>query len=345
MPSASKARVAVVGATGYAGAELLRLLARHPAVEITVATSERDAGRSIAEVHPNLAATGLGLVALSESEVADRADIVFTAVPHGTSAALVASLVEAGRRVIDLGADFRFRDRGLYEQWYGPHEAPEALARAVYGLTEFARDQVAGASLVANPGCYPTGALLALLPLAEHLRGRVVVDAKSGTSGAGRAAEVRQLYAEVADNVRPYKVAAHRHQPEIAAHLGAGGAPPLPVLFCPHLVPMSRGLATACYVDLGGLGGEDIATALAGCYDDEPFVGLLEPGSVPEPRNVRGTNRVEIGWVHDARSGLTVLMSAIDNLGKGAAGQAVQNMNVMLGLPETTALEQVAALP
>jgi len=345
MSAVSKARVAVVGATGYAGAELVRLLTRHPGVTITVVTSERDSGRPIGEVHPNLASTRLDLVAVADAELAARADLVFTALPHGTSAALVRSLLESGLRVVDLGADFRFRDRALYEKWYGPHEAPDVMREAVYGLTEYCRDRLPEARLVANPGCYPTGALLALLPLAEHIRGHVIVDAKSGTSGAGRAADARQLYAEVADNVRPYKIAAHRHQPEIACQLESAGTGRVPVLFSPHLVPMGRGLLTVCYVDLGGLPANEVGAILHRSYRDEEFVRVLDAGYLPEPRNVRGTNRVEIGWLTDPESGLTVVVSAIDNLGKGAAGQAVQNMNAMLGAAETTALEHVAALP
>ncbi len=345
MSTASKARVAVVGATGYAGAELVRLLSRHPGVEITVVTSERDAGKPLARVHPSLAFLGLDLVSVADAELTRRAEFVFTALPHGTSAGLVRSLLESHLRVVDLGADFRFEDRALYEQWYGPHEEPGLIDQAVYGLTEFCRDRLAKARLVANPGCYPTGALLALLPLAAHIHGNVIIDAKSGTSGAGRTADTQQLYAEVADNVRPYKIAAHRHQPEIASRLEAAAGASVPVLFSPHLVPMGRGLLTVCYCDLGDLRASDIGAALTERYGGEEFVRVLEEGDLPEPRNVRGTNRAEIGWLKDSGSGLTVLLSAIDNLGKGASGQAVQNMNAMLGRPETTALEQIAALP
>ncbi len=348
MSLASKARVAVVGATGYAGAELVRLLARHPSVQITAATSEREAGRGLGEVHPHLDFAGLTLTNAKDASAARSADIAFVALPHGSSAALVAELLDAGVRVVDLGADFRFADRKLYESWYGPHPQAGLLAEAVYGLTEHAREQVSAARLVANPGCYPTGALMALLPLASEIRGNVVVDSKSGTSGAGRGATTSQLYAEVAENVRPYKVGVHRHQPEIASRLEAGlrasggETKPCPVLFVPQLVPMARGILTCCYVEAGGA---DVGEALRGTYSNDPFVRLLDEGAVPEPRNVRGTNLVEIAWRRDESSGLTVLLTAIDNLGKGAAGQAVQNMNLMLGFDETAGLELTAALP
>ncbi|RMF24955.1 MAG: N-acetyl-gamma-glutamyl-phosphate reductase, partial [Deltaproteobacteria bacterium] len=220
MSTGKKVPVAVAGATGYAGAELVRLLAAHPAVEIVLATSERDAGRPIGEVHRSLAATGLELAKLDPGRIADAAEFALLALPHGESTAVVPPLLDAGVRVVDLGADFRFSDPVLYARWYGEHGAPEILAEAVYGLTEFAREKVAGARLVANPGCYPTGALLALLPLAERIEGVVFVDSKSGTSGAGRAAATNQLFAEITENVRPYSVWTHRHQPEIECQLG-----------------------------------------------------------------------------------------------------------------------------
>ena len=341
--STDPTRVAVVGATGYAGAELVRLLADHPGARLAAVTSERDAGRPLGSVHPTLADTGLELESADVSSVAAKAEFAFVALPHGTSAPMVAGLLERGLKVVDVGADFRLRDRALYEAWYGEHTQPELLDEAVYGLTEYAREAVAAARLVANPGCYPTGALFALLPLGDRLRGPVVVDSKSGTSGAGRAAKTEQLFAEVTENVRPYGVARHRHQPEIEFHLQAVGAAAADVLFTPHLVPVARGLLSTCYVDVDP--GVDVAGLVAERYRDEAFVTVCEDGRMPEPRNVRGTNRVEVAAVRHGDSGRWVVVSAIDNLGKGAAGQAVQNFNLMTGRPEDAGLRLRAALP
>lgn len=343
MSKRTAVRVAVVGATGYAGAELVRLLAVHPAAKLTLVTSERDAGKAIGSVHRTLGFTGLTLESVDVEVIASRAEVAFVALPHGTSAGVVSDLLGRGVRVVDLGADFRFQDRSLYEEWYGTHEAPSLLEEAVYGLTEHYRDAVADARLVANPGCYPTGALMPMIPLADQIRSTVFVDSKSGTSGAGRKADQSQLFAEVSENIRPYKVWSHRHQPEIESRLSAAGGS-VQVRFTPHLLPIARGLLTACYVDLNP--GVCPADALHAAYANEPFVRLLQEGDVPEPRNVRGTNTVEIGWVHDESTGSAVLFSAIDNLGKGAAGQAVQNLNCMLGLDETAGLGSlIPALP
>ena len=336
-------RVAVVGATGYSGAELVRLLSRHPNVRIEVVTSEQAAGRSLGDVHRTLGFLGLELEAVDAAAIAARVDFAFTALPHGASTPVVATLVEKGVRVIDVGADFRFHDLGVYEKWYGAHGAPALAAEAVYGLVEHARAAIAGARLVANPGCYPTSALMPLLPLAAHVRGPVMVDSKSGTSGAGRAAKVDQLFAEVTENIRPYAVTKHRHQPEIAEQLSGRAGVRRPVVFTPQLLPIARGILTTTYADIAE--DVDVGALLRDAYADEPFVRLLEGGAMPEPRAVRGTNMVEIAWVRDAETGRVVLVSAIDNLGKGAAGQAVQNLNCMIGVPETTALDQLPALP
>ena len=336
-------RVAVVGATGYAGAELVRLLVGHPGARLTAATSQQDAGRPLGDVHPSLAGTGLELAAVDTAAIAAEAEFAFVALPHGASTPVVADLVERGLRVVDLGADFRFDDLAVYGQWYGEHAAADLNAKAVYGLTEYARDTVADAQLVANPGCYPTGALLALLPLAQCLHGPVIVDSKSGTSGAGRAASTAGLFAEVSENIRPYSVARHRHQPEMAEQLARGAGRSHPVVFSPHLLPIARGLLSTCYVTVEA--GVDVGAVLQSRYADEPFVRVLEEGTWPQPRSVRGTNNAEIGWITDEDSGLLVVASAIDNLGKGAAGQAVQNFNRMVGVDETTGLKLLPALP
>ena len=319
--ASGKARVAVVGATGYTGAELVRILSGHPGVEITLATSERWAGQPIAEVDAGLGDGGLMLEKLDPALLASRAEFAFTALPHGESAGLVAGLLEAGLKVVDLSADHRFEDR------------------AVYGLSEQARADVAGASLVANPGCYPTGALMALLPLASLMRGSVVVDSKSGYTGAGRAAVTEEFLAAINENTRPYMAGQHRHQPEIARQLTRAEAASHDLLFVPHLIPIARGLLSNCYLDVGGA---DVGAQFEAAYKDEPFVRLLGEGGMPETANVRGTNMIEIGWVDQSLSGSAVcLMTAIDNLGKGAAGQAVQNMNLMLGFEEGAGLEDL----
>ena len=336
-------RVAVVGATGYSGAELVRLLSRHPDVKIEVVTSEQAAGRSLGDVHRTLGFLGLELEGVDAERIATRVDFAFTALPHGASTPVVATLVDKGVRVIDVGADFRFHDLDVYRKWYGPYAAPQLAGEAVYGLVEHAREAIAGARLVANPGCYPTGALMPLLPLAAHIRGPVVVDSKSGTSGAGRAAKVDQLFAEVTENIRPYSVGKHRHQPEIAEQLSGRAGARRPVIFTPQLLPIARGILTTAYVDVAE--NVDVGALLREAYAGEPFVRLLEGGAMPEPRAVRGTNMVEIAWIRDAETGRVVLVSAIDNLGKGAAGQAVQNLNCMIGVPETTALDLLPALP
>src|SRR5438093_9269579 len=343
---ATRVPVAVLGATGYTGVELRRLLARHPAVELAFLSSEQYRDRRAADIYPFLAGiVETALRAPEPAEVAAAAEIVFTALPHGAAAPVVAELVRRGRRVIDLSADFRLRDAAVYTRWYTPHPAPELLAEAVYGLPELYRTRLRAARVVACPGCYPTGALLGLLPLARAglLRDTVVIDAKSGTTGAGRGAKMEQLFAEVNENFRPYAIGAHRHAPEIEQELAAAG-PTASVLFVPHLLPVSRGILSTMYVRVTG-GRPPLAEIFQEAYGAEPFVVLRGEGPPPELREVRGTNRCVIGWRWDAASGHAIVVTAIDNLGKGAAGQALQCLNLMLGLPETTGLETPALVP
>jgi N-acetyl-gamma-glutamyl-phosphate reductase len=343
---AARVRVAVLGATGYTGVELLRLLARHPDVELAFLSSEQYRDRAVSEIHPSLAGIVDGTLRAPEpADVASSAEIVFMAVPHGTAAPVASELLRRGRRVIDLSADFRFRDPAVFARWYGEHPAPELLATAVYGLPEFYRDGIRTARLVAVPGCYPAGALLGLVPLARAglLREPIVIDAKSGTTGAGRGTKLEQLFAEVNENFRPYAIGAHRHGPEIEQELrfaGASGA----ALFVPHLLPVSRGILSTMYVRAPG-GRPPLERIFAEAYGREPFVVLRGEGAPPELREVRGTNRCVLGWRWDAASGQAVVITAIDNLGKGASGQAVQCLNVMLGLPETTGLDGPALVP
>jgi len=338
--------VAVLGATGYTGVELLRLLVRHPAVELSFLSSEQYRERRAADIYPFLdGIVDTVLRAPEPAEVAAAADVVFTALPHGAAAPLVKELLHRGRRVIDLSADFRLRDPALYARWYGPHGAPGLLTRAVYGLPELNRELIRGASLVACPGCYPTGALLGLVPLARAgwLRQPVIIDAKSGTTGAGRGAKLEQLFAEVNENFRPYAIGEHRHGPEIEQELHAAGGSSA-VLFVPHLLPVSRGILSTMYVRVAG-GRPPLEAVFRDAYAGEPFVVLRAEGPPPELREVRGTNRCVIGWRWDASSEQAVVITAIDNLGKGASGQAVQCLNVMLGLSETMGLEAPALVP
>lgn len=337
-----RARVAVLGATGYAGVELLRILAQHPVVAVVLASSEQYRGRRLEDVYPFLAGCYDLELSSPDAVTSVETDFVFAAVPHGTAVPLVVTALEAGARVLDLSADFRFTDAAVYERWYGSHGAPALLAEAVYGLPEVRRDAVRGARLVAVPGCYPTGALLGLLPLvsAGVVSGPIVIDAKSGTTGAGRSATIDQLFAETNENCRAYAPLSHRHGPEIEQGLAAAGCDQ-PVAFVPHLLPVSRGILTTMYVPIASSAAM-VEAAFQAAYESEPFIVVRGDGAPPELREVRGTNRCVIGWRVAERSGQVVVFTAIDNLGKGAAGQAVQCLNLMLGIPETTGLEAPA---
>ena len=343
--AAKRVPVAVLGATGYVGAELLRILSRHPNVELTFVSSEQYRGQRASDVYPSLIGyADLVLEAPEPAVAAARAEVVFTALPHGASAPIVAALRAQGRTVLDQSADFRLRDLDAYARWYGhQHPAPELVRDAVYGIPELYRDALRTTRLVAVPGCYPTCALLGLVPLARAglIREPVVIDAKSGTTGAGRAVKVDQLFAEVNENFRPYAVAGHRHGPEIDQELAAAGAD-VGSVFIPHLLPLARGMECTMYVRVAGTPPLDDIFATA--YRDEPCV-VLRGAEPPTIREVRGTNRCAIAWRHDPRTGYAVVMTTLDNLGKGAAGQGVQCMNVVLGLPEGTGLDAPALVP
>ncbi len=340
-------KVGVVGGTGYTGVELLRLLAQHPDVEIAAITSRKEAGIGVADIFPNLR----GRVALKFCDPAqaslESCDVVFFATPNGVAMNETRRLYDAGVRVIDIAADFRIRDVAVWERWYKlKHACPDLLAEAVYGLPEVNRERIRTARIVANPGCYPTSVQLGLLPLLEAGivdPAQLIADAKSGTSGAGRNAEVHTLLAEASDNFKAYGVSGHRHQPEIEQGLAALAGVPVGLVFVPHLTPMIRGIHATLYARL--VKQVDLQTLYEGRYGREPFVDVMPAGSHPDTRSVRGANLCRIA-VHRPRDGNTVVvLSVIDNLVKGAAGQAVQNMNLMLGLPETSGLEQVALLP
>jgi N-acetyl-gamma-glutamyl-phosphate reductase len=326
------------------------LLCRHPNVQLTVATSRQYAGKAMSEVYPSLR----GLVDLvceeaSGAELASKADVFFTAVPHQTAMAIVPGLLEAGKKVIDLSADFRLHSAAVYEQWYQAHTAKDYLAEAVYGLPEVHRHRIPTARLIANPGCYPTSVILGLAPLLKAgivKSERIIIDSKSGTSGAGRGAQVGSLFCEVADGFKAYKVAEHRHTPEIEQELGALCGREVVVSFTPHLVPMSRGILSTIYADLvDGVTVAQVTEAYMMHYATEPFVRLCPMGSYPATQHIRGANFCDIGFKVDVRTGRIIILSAIDNLVKGAAGQAVQNMNLICGFVENEGLMSGPVFP
>jgi N-acetyl-gamma-glutamyl-phosphate reductase len=341
--------VAVLGATGYTGVELLRLLLRHPRLRVDVVTSQQFVGRPLREVYPSLAGKcDLVLQDIDVKKIAAAADFAFAALPHDTSMDVVARLVEARIKVVDLSPDFRLRDPGVYRKWYREHKAPSLLGETVYGLTEIHREAVAGAKLVANPGCYPTGVVLGLAPLfaAKIVRGDVVVDAKSGVTGAGKSASVELSFSEVNENFKAYNVGAHRHTPEMEQELSEIAGDPVRVLFAPHLVPMSRGILSTMYVELKKSQTDgDLIKRYRDYYAGDEFVHILPAGQFPQTRDVRGSNDCTIGLRYDARMKRLVVITAIDNLVKGAAGQAVQNMNLMCGWPEGEGLAGAALVP
>jgi N-acetyl-gamma-glutamyl-phosphate reductase len=324
----------VFGAAGFTGALTARLLYRHGGFELTALTARSDTGKRLDHLYPQHRVP-LTLDALDLDRHAD-VDAAIVAYPHGAAAPLVAELRARGVRVVDLSADFRLRDPAVYEQWYQPHEAPALLGEAVYGLPERYREQIRVADLVANPGCYPTASILALAPLASAgLIGDVVIDAKSGVSGAGRAATDKTHFVTVDENVNAYGVPRHRHTPEIEQELAVLGAG-TPITFTPHLLPLDQGELVSCYVTTAN-GEVDVERLYADAYDDEPFVELAS--TPPGVRDVRETNICRISVHRDARTGRVIVFGAIDNLWKGAASQAVQNLNLMFGLPEGTGIE------
>jgi N-acetyl-gamma-glutamyl-phosphate reductase len=325
------ADVAVLGASGFTGALAARLVQRHPELELVAVTSRSDAGRRLDDLYPQHRVP-LVLDAYEADELG-HVDAAIVAYPHGAAAETVAQLHERGVKVVDLSADFRLRDVAIYEEWYVPHPAPQLIEEAVYGLPERYREQIRGASLVANPGCYPTASILALAPLAAHIAD-VVIDAKSGVSGAGRAPTETTHFVSADENVTPYGVGRHRHTPEIEQELAAAGADGVTVTFTPHLVPLDQGELVSCYATLTE--DVDVAALFAERYADEPFVELAD--RPPGVRDVRESNFCRIHATRDERTGKALVFAAIDNLWKGAASQAVQNLNLMLGLPETAGL-------
>ena len=334
-------RAGLVGVTGYTGMELARILASHPEIRLTAATSRQDAGKRLDNIYPFLLGLPGADVILTEpdaSDLASRCDVVFLAVPHGVAMEIGAELFDAGVKVVDLSADFRLRDAEVYESWYKPHTRKEYLAKAVYGLPELYADQIRSARLIANPGCYPTASILGLYAALKNgiiTRDDIVIDAKSGTTGAGRKAVVSSLYCEVADTFRPYGIGGkHRHTPEIEQELSVAAGSPVTVSFNPHLLPISRGILATIYTKLDApLAQSDIQALYEDFWKDQPWVRVLPAGHLPETRNVRGTMFCDIAVTVDARTGRLIITSAIDNLCRGASGQAVANANLMSGLP------------
>lgn len=344
----SKVRVGIVGGTGYTGVELLRLLAAHPHAELTTITSRSNAGMPVADMFENLrGAVGLAFSEPSVEALAE-CDVVFYATPNGTAMQQVPELLERGVRVIDLAADFRLKNPAEWADWYGmEHACPDLLAEAVYGLPELNRAQIPDARLVANPGCYPTAVSLGLLPLVESGAADLsdlVADCKSGVSGAGRGANVGTLLTECGDSFKAYAVPGHRHLPEIRQGLERAVNQPVGLTFVPHLTPMIRGIHATLYARLSG-SCPDLQALYESTYADEQFVDVLPAGSHPETRSVRGANTCRIAWHRPQDSDVVVVLSVIDNLVKGAAGQAVQNMNIMFGLEESAGLEVVPLAP
>ncbi|VAW73052.1 N-acetyl-gamma-glutamyl-phosphate reductase [hydrothermal vent metagenome] len=341
-------KVGVVGGTGYTGVELLRLLAQHSGVQLEMVTSRGEAGKPVADLFPNLR----GHIDLEfsepDSERLATCDLVFFATPNGIAMNMAETLLEAGVKIIDLAADFRLKDPELWQDWYGmPHACPELLGEAVYGLPEVNRAAIAGARLVANPGCYPTAVQLGFLPLLDvegaDLSG-LIADCKSGVSGAGRKAAVGTLQAEASENFKAYGVPGHRHLPEIRQGLEAASAQKIGLTFVPHLTPMIRGIHATLYLRLDN-SDTDLQAIFEKCYREEPFVDVLPAGSHPETRTVKGANHCRLAVHRAPASNVVVVLSVIDNLVKGAAGQALQNMNIMFGLDESAGLHGIALLP
>lgn len=339
-----KIRVAIAGASGYVGGELLRLLITHPRVKIVAVTSERSTEKPVSTSFPNLS----GLIdivyeTLDPKRLSKRADIIFLALPHKRSAPVAAMIYENGKRLIDLSSDLRLKDTGVYRKWYGEeHSHPELLKKAVFGLPELNRDRIKGTDIVSNPGCYPTGAILGLAPLIEEeiisLKG-IVIDSKSGISGAGRGLDIGYLFSEVNEGVKAYKVGVHRHTPEMEQELSLLAGKKINVSFTPHLIPMDRGILSTMYTYIKKDMSEQALLSLYKRYfSGNAFIRILDEGKFPYTKNVRGTNFCDIGLKVDQRVGRIIVITAIDNLGKGAAGQAVQNMNIMMGLDEREGL-------
>ena len=352
MNQATTIKVAVVGASGYSGEELMRLLLAHPHVNLTTVTSRQYAGQTLAEVFPQFGSrSSLVFSEPNSTTLAESAEVIFLALPHGVAAEFALPLVEAGRTVIDLSADFRLKDAEVYEEFYGsPHPAPELLAKAVYGMPEMHRAEIPGAQLIAAPGCYPTSILLPIDPLLQAGLIKptgIIADSQSGVSGAGRKADIPFLYAECNESLKPYGVPKHRHLSEMEQELSAAAGTTVTMQFTPHLAPVTRGILSTLYLAPAqsfmteaeeATLAEQITACYAGAYDDELFIRLLPAGALPDTKHVTHSNYLDLAWRLDRRTGRLIVMSAIDNLVKGASGQAVQCLNLAQGWDESTGL-------
>lgn len=339
-------RVGVVGATGYAGAELVRILCGHPDIELTILTSRQYAGVSYDAIYPSMKqVTQLVCEDMSMDRVCETADVVFTALPHKLPMTIVPELLNRGKKVIDLSADFRFEDAVVYESFYDSHQAKDLLEKAVYGLCEIYVELIKNATLIGVPGCYPTSVLLPLIPLVKSRlidNDSIVADSKSGVSGAGRSLSLTTHFCEANESFKAYKVASHRHNPEMEMILSREAGSPVMLTFVPHLVPMTRGILTTIYARINQkVSREDIHDCISSFYADSPFIRIFNEDRPPDTLYVRGTNYCDIGFKLDQRNRRLIIISAIDNLIKGASGQAVQNMNMMLGFDETSGLRGV----
>ncbi len=341
--------IAILGASGYTGAELIRILHNHPHANIALLTGDSQAGKPLVEVYPHLAHLNLpDLISIEKADFA-KIDAVFCCLPHGTTQTVIANLPKH-LVVFDLSADFRLENINTYAKWYGhAHQAPELQKQAVYGLTEFARDAIKKTNLIACPGCYPTSAQLPLIPLLKAkliAHSPIIIDSKSGVTGAGRSAKQATLFTELNDGMSAYGIGSHRHTPEIEQGLSGAAGAPIHVSFTPHLIPMNRGILSTIYVQMNaGITADSLREHLKKTYANEPFVHITEKGKAPSTHEVRGTNLCKIGVFETPTPNQAILVSVIDNLVKGASGQAVQNFNVRFGFPETTALEAVAIFP
>ncbi len=339
-------RTGIAGASGYTGVELLKLISNHPEASLEAITSNSYQGKALTDIFPSMRGfDGLVCESFDAKKLADRVDLMFLALPHKVSMAFAPQLVEQGIKVVDLSADFRFDNQSAYEGAYQSHTAPDLLKESVYGLCELNRAKIRNARIIGNPGCYPTSILLALVPLIRanliSCQG-LISDSKSGVSGAGRSLSLTTHFCEVNETFTPYKVGNHRHTPEIEEVLGQAAGKPVQLTFVPHLVPVTRGMVSTIYAIINsGVTKEEIRKTFNDCYGDEPFVKLLPEGRFPAMSHVRGTNCCDIGFHLDESSGRLILVSAIDNLLKGAAGQAVQNMNILCGIDEKTGLDAV----
>lgn len=342
--------IGIYGASGYTGQELLRLLLCHPEVRVTALTSRRYAGMPVSDVYPVfLGLTGLSFMDASPGEVAQVCDVVFLALPHGVSMQVAGEFLNAGKKVIDLSADFRLRDVGIYEQWYREHTAKTMIKEAVYGIPELYGNVVSRARLIANPGCYPTSAILGLAPLVAEKwidNASIIVDSKSGVSGAGREPQVGTLFCEIDGGFKAYKVGQHRHTPEMEQELGCLAGHDIRISFTPHLLPVSRGILSTMYATLQkDVTAADMNDLYRSFYEGKPFVRICREGTLPNISSVRGSNYCDIGLTVDGRTKRAIIVSAIDNLIKGASGQAIQNMNLMCGFKEVAGLQMIPLFP